>query len=87
VKDVRAKKWIGTSAYNIMQLIPVRSSLLAAVGYDPWRHVLEIEFKNGALYQYLAVPEWEYERLLRAESHGAYFNAEIRNRYKFLVIR
>jgi hypothetical protein len=60
---------------------------LASAGYDPRGHVLEIEFRNGGLYHYLDVPNGEHQRLLDAESHGTYFNARIRNRYPFLVIR
>jgi hypothetical protein len=70
-----------------MQRIPISSSCLAAVGYDPQRHVLEVEFRNGGVYQYLDVPRWEHQRLRDADSHGTYFNTQIRTRYQFLVIR
>ena len=35
---------------------PVRSTAIAAVGYSKRRHILEIEFVNGAIYRYLDVP-------------------------------
>jgi hypothetical protein len=74
-------------ARSLMKRTPLDSSCLASAGYDRRDHVLEIEFRNGGLYQYLDVPSWEHQRLLDADSHGTYFNAHIRNRYPFQVIR
>ncbi len=35
---------------------PVESSAIAKIGYSKRRHILEIEFVNGAVYRYLNVP-------------------------------
>lgn len=64
-----------------MDRIPVSSSNLCAIGYDPDSQTLEVEFNNGRVYQYGGVPPFEYEALMGAASHGVYFNANIRNRY------
>lgn len=40
-----------------MERVPVESSCLAAVGYDPADGALELEFTSGSVYRYLAVPE------------------------------
>ena len=61
---------------------PVESSVLAAVGYDAQRRVLEIEFHSGAIYRYLEVPEEIHRRLLAAESKGHYFGANIRDKFR-----
>jgi hypothetical protein len=45
------------------------------VGYDREIAILEIEFTNGAVYEYDGVPEEIYADLLAAESKGAYFDA------------
>ena len=39
---------------------PVSSSALRSVGYDQEQRVLEIEFTNGAVYQYLDIPAEAY---------------------------
>jgi hypothetical protein len=70
-----------------MKRIPVESRCLTAVGYDPRRHILELEFHGGGVYQYPSVPAAVHRALLAAESLGAYFNAQIKNRYPFRVIR
>jgi hypothetical protein len=66
-----------------MERVPVSSSNIVAIGYDPDSQTLEIEFKGGALYQYFSVPQSEYESLLNASSIGSYFHANIKNRYQF----
>jgi len=61
---------------------PVESSVLAAVGYNAQRRVLEIEFHSGAIYRYLDVPEEIHKRLLAAESKGHFFGAAIRDKFR-----
>ncbi len=60
----------------------VSSSNLASIGYDVRNKILEVEFKSGDIYQYANVPNYVYEELMNASSHGVYFSANIRNDYK-----
>lgn len=62
---------------------PLRSSNLAAVEYDPTSSSLIVEFHNRRIYRYSDVPSAVYEGLLRAYSHGRYFNRWIRKRYRW----
>ena len=66
-----------------MDRIPVTSSNLASVGYDPANLTLEVEFLNGGVYQYFDVPPHEHEALIEAPSHGKYFSENIRNTYRY----
>ncbi|MES2339608.1 MAG: KTSC domain-containing protein [Pseudomonadota bacterium] len=60
----------------------VSSSNLASIGYDTESETLEVEFlKTGKVYEYYNVPQFMYDRLMSAPSHGVFFNAEIRNAY------
>jgi hypothetical protein len=59
----------------------VSSSNIQSIGYDSDSMALEVEFNGGALYQYQGVPQAEYEALMSAGSKGAYFNANIKNRF------
>ncbi len=61
---------------------PVESSVLASVGYEAGKRVLEIEFHSGAIYRYLEVPEETHRRLLAAESKGHFFGANIRDKFR-----
>ena len=58
--------------------IPVESTSLASVGFSLEHNVLEIEFRNGLVYQYFGVPRALYEQLLAAESKGKFMNRFIR---------
>lgn len=59
----------------------VISSNIESVGYDVDRHILEVEFKGGGIYQYLNVPGHEYESLMSAPSLGSYLSNHIKDRY------
>ncbi|MBC7796460.1 MAG: KTSC domain-containing protein [Pyrinomonadaceae bacterium] len=70
----------------------VESSLIASVGYEIENQVLEIEFTNGAVYQYFDFPPDEHENLKTAiasgESLGAFFNENIKGGgYRFIVLQ
>jgi hypothetical protein len=66
-----------------MQRTRVESSMLAAVGYNPSTAVLELEFRNGLIYQYAEVGEEIYRELMAAESKGRYFLEYIDDQYPY----
>lgn len=66
-----------------MNNIYVASANLQSVGYDAHHQTLEVEFRNGAIYQYYNLPQFMYERLMEASSKGQFFNAQIRNRFPY----
>ena len=70
-----------------MEMVPVNSKNLAAVGYDPNSAVLCIEFKDGSAYEYFDVPQHEHDGLMSAESHGKYANQNIYKRYRQNKVR
>jgi hypothetical protein len=63
--------------------IPVASSALRSVGYDAEQQTLEIEFTNGAVYQYFRVPAETYRGLMAAESRGRYFHQHVCGVYRY----
>ena len=66
-----------------MTATAVESTTLATVAYDPSHHVLQLEFRNRALYCYCGVPPGVYQDLLAAASKGSYFNRNIRGRFPY----
>jgi hypothetical protein len=56
----------------------VESSNLASIGYDAENEILEVEFNHGGIYQYFDVPEKVYDELMNADSHGQYFDRNIK---------
>jgi hypothetical protein len=65
----------------------VQSSVIRSVGYIPGNTVLEIEFQSGLVYRYHQVPEKIYQRLMRSDSLGKYFNFHIRDVYEAEQVR
>lgn len=71
-----------------MKRIEVESSNLKSVGYDEDNEILEIEFLNGGLYQYYHVPKSVYKGLMNADSHGKYFDQNVKKAgYRYRKIR
>ncbi len=70
-----------------MQLVTIESRTIHAVGYGKEKHLLEIIFNNGGIYQYVNVPPEIYEGLLNAESKGHYFAENIRNVYQWWELK
>jgi len=70
-----------------MDRVPVRSSNIRSVGYDPATRTLELEFHSGGLYRYSGVPESIYEDFMQAVSKGAYFHDHIKGRFPDRRIR
>ena len=66
---------------TVMRREPVRSSVIAAVGYDEATALLEVQFTSGDVYRYFAVPPSVHRGLMEAESPGAYFNRTISDHY------
>ncbi|TAK87301.1 MAG: KTSC domain-containing protein [Aquabacterium sp.] len=62
---------------------PVASSNIASIGYDATSETLEVEFTNGALYQYYNVPQALAEQLMQAGSKGQFLHYSIKNAYPF----
>lgn len=61
-----------------MNMVPVSSSNLRAVGYDAATQLLRVAFIDGGLYEYLSVPASVHAGLMSAGSHGSYFDAHIK---------
>jgi hypothetical protein len=70
-----------------MKRISIISKVLKSVGYDETTGMLEVEFKNGGLYEYVDVPAEEYSALMLAPSKGTYFGDNIRDKYRFKRIK
>ncbi|WP_252502036.1 KTSC domain-containing protein [Sporosarcina sp. Marseille-Q4943] len=61
-----------------MEMIPVVSSNLEAIGYDKIDEILRVRFLNDSVYDYHLVPEHHYQGLLNAPSHGRYLDTYIK---------
>ena len=66
-----------------MDRIPVNSSTIVDIGYDASLMTLELGFKQGVVYNYFDIPDAVYQELMRADSKGTFFHANIKNNYRY----
>lgn len=65
----------------MLKMIPVRSSYIAYVGYDPDNMILRIQFAEGSVYDYHSVPVSIAQQFLAAPSKGKYYAEWIKGRF------
>jgi len=70
-----------------MHRFPTESTALIAIGYQAITQRLQIEFKDGCIYEYSDVPAVVYTALLSAASKGRFFNTRIRGHFRFAVAK
>jgi hypothetical protein len=59
------------------------STVIKRFNYDEGARTLEVTFVTGRRYRYLDVPEEVAAAMRAAFAKGEFFNAEIRDRYRF----
>jgi hypothetical protein len=65
----------------------VTSKGIASIGYSKRRHILEIQFVNGAVYRYLQVAPSVHRDLMAADSKARYYDANIKGNYPSMRVR
>ena len=66
-----------------MELTPVISSNIQAIGYEVEDEILQVVFLNGSVYEYFDVPEEVYDAFITAPSKGKFLWREIRDVYDY----
>lgn len=64
-----------------IEMKPVESSNLEAIGYSAEDQILQVRFKSGKTWRYRDFPPSAYSRLMAAESKGKFFAAHVRGIY------
>ena len=72
---------------NNMNLIPVKSSSIAAIGYDPDSLTLRLAFRSGGIYDYYGVPPQIADQFLHAASKGKYYSMFIKGHFNPMRIQ
>ena len=63
-----------------MRRIFVSSSRVVSIGYEDG--IIEVEFKDGAIYQYYGTDEGIFNEFLHSSSKGAFIN-KVLNMYNY----
>lgn len=64
-----------------MDLVPVVSDSIRAIGYGDSAGRLTVVFRSGYVYVFWGVPAAVHDAFLKAPSKGRFFNQRIRSRY------
>jgi hypothetical protein len=64
-----------------MQMIPVSSSAIRAIGYDTQAQRMSITFTQGTTYDHCGVPENVFKEFLYSFSKGNFYNRYMKDRY------
>lgn len=60
-----------------MKRQPIESSNIVSAGHEDG--VMEVEFKNGAVYQFANVDSLIWEKFLESDSKGSFFHQYIKD--------
>lgn len=78
-----------------MEMISVESTNIKAIGFQENTIVkssftkigtVRVEFTHGAIYDYKNVPQSLYDDVVKANSVGKFFYANIKNNFNFIKI-
>ena len=80
-REFKAPQAYNTEPRPPIQLVPVVSNQVAAIGYDEATKTLAVQFTRGAaaFYHYPNVAKETHDAFMQAESIGKYFGAHIKD--------
>jgi hypothetical protein len=65
-----------------IDMIPVKSSTIAEIGYDKHRCILRVRFQNNTVYNVMDVSRETVADMIASPSIGSFYQKIIRPRYK-----
>ena len=86
VEDYKKCETLDKTKEIQIELLPVKSGNIRAVGYSKEHQILRVAFNNGSLYQYVNVIPDVYAQLVKADSIGSMFARTIRDFYQCIRI-
>ena len=61
-----------------------KSSTILRADFDNLVDVMTVYFKNGSIYQFVAVPKNTFEEFTKSESAGKFFSSNVKNKFEHL---
>lgn len=62
------------------------SSNISRIGYDEESMILEVEFLNGRVYQYLDIPVPIWQQFKQSDSKGKFLHYTIKGNYRYIRV-
>jgi hypothetical protein len=82
----------GTWAYSVgvvsaVEWMPVESGLFSSAAYRANVGQLYLRFQDGKIYRFFDCPLAVYNEFVASSSKGRYFSQQIRNRFRYEMVR
>ena len=78
---------VSMGVISAVEWVPVESGLFSAAAYRSSARQLYLRFQDGKIYRFFDCPVIVYDEFLAAASQGRYFSQQIRNRFRFELVR
>ena len=72
---------------SAVEWMPVESGLFSSAAYRASVRQLYLRFQDGKIYRFFDCPVTVYNEFIAATSQGRYFSQQIRNRFRFEMVR
>lgn len=72
---------------SAVEWVPVESGLFSSVAYRASVRQLYLRFQDGKIYRFFDCPVTVYNEFVAAKSKGRYFSQQIRNRFRYAMVR
>lgn len=72
---------------SIVEWVAVESGLFSSAAYRASARQLYLRFQDGKIYRFFDCPVMVYNEFIAATSQGRYFSQQIRNRFRFELVR
>ena len=70
-----------------VEWMPVESGLFSSAAYRSSAQQLYLRFQDGKIYRFFDCPVTVYHEFVAAASKGRYFSQQIRNRFRYQMLR
>jgi hypothetical protein len=72
---------------SAVEWVPVESGLFSSAAYQASARQLYLRFQDGKIYRFFDCPVMVYNEFIAATSQGRYFSQQIRNCFRFELVR
>lgn len=72
---------------SVVEWMPVESGLFSSAAYRASAQQLYLRFQDGKIYRFFDCPVTVYNEFVTAASKGRYFSQQIRNRFRYQMLR
>jgi len=78
---------VGMGVVSAVEWMPVESGLFSSAAYRATVRQLYLRFQDGKIYRFFDCPLAVYNEFVASSSKGRYFSQQIRNRFRYEMVR